>query len=340
MMHLVTGGAGFLGSLIVKELLLNGENVKVLDINYDKKLSKDVEFIKCDIRDKSNVEKYMKGIDVVHHNVALVPLTKSGRKFWDVNVEGSRIAAEAALKNNVESFIHMSSSALYGNVNQFPITEKTPLSPIEIYGKAKLEGEKAVMEVLRDQIPLTVVRPRTILGEGRLGIFQILFEWINNNKNVYVIGSGDVKFQFIHAKDLIDAYMLINKEKKSGVYNIGTNKFGTLREALENLIINVDSLSKVKSLPVGLSIFALQALDKLRLSPLAPWHYLTYHKEFHFDVSNIIELGWEPKYSNDDMLLESYEWFMQHHFDNNENIKSPHRSAVQENILKLIRFFS
>ena len=220
MMHLVTGGAGFLGSLIVKELLLNGENVKVLDINDDDNSSKDVEFIKCDIRDKSNVEKYMKGIDVVHHNVALVPLTKSGRKFWDVNVEGSRIAAEAALKNNVESFIHMSSSALYGNVNQFPITEKTPLSPIEIYGKAKLEGEKAVMKVLRDQISLTVVRPRTILGEGRLGIFQILFEWIKNNKNVYVIGSGDVKFQFIHAKDLIDAYMLINKEKKSGVYNI------------------------------------------------------------------------------------------------------------------------
>ena len=176
MMHLVTGGAGFLGSLIVKELLLNGENVKVLDINDDDNSSKDVEFIKCDIRDKSNVEKYMKGIDVVHHNVALVPLTKSGRKFWDVNVEGSRIAAEAALKNNVESFIHMSSSALYGNVNQFPITEKTPLSPIEIYGKANLEGEKAVMKVLRDQISLTVVRPRTILGEGRLGIFQILFK--------------------------------------------------------------------------------------------------------------------------------------------------------------------
>jgi nucleoside-diphosphate-sugar epimerase len=133
-------------------------------------------------------------------------------------------------------------------------------------------------------MPLIVIRPRTLLGEGRLGIFQILFDWISTARSVYVIGGGEGGFQFLHALDMMDFYMLALDTGRPGVYNVGTDRFGTLRAALENLIAYAGTSSRVRSLPVGPTIAALTALDKLKLSPLAPWHYLTYHKPFAFEV--------------------------------------------------------
>ena len=179
MTHLVTGGSGFLGNLIARRLLARGERVKVLDLWEDPTRPKAIEFIRCDIRDRAGVKSALRDVTIVHHNAALVPLTKSGPQFWQVNVEGSRIAAEEAARVGVEAFVHMSSSAIFGVPQSCPITEATPLRPAEIYGRAKLAGEQAVREVCAKGGPrLIVIRPRTILGEGRLGIFQILFEWI------------------------------------------------------------------------------------------------------------------------------------------------------------------
>ena len=342
MKHLVTGGSGFLGNLIARRLCERGESVKVLDIWEDPSRPKEIEYINCDIRDRSCLARAMKGIDIVHHNVALVPLTKSGLKFWEVNVDGSRIAAEEAAKAGVKDFIHMSSSAIFGAPKACPIFENTPPSPIEIYGRAKLAGEIAVRETLeKAKLPLIVIRPRTILGEGRLGIFQVLFEWIKEGRNVYVIGDGNIKFQFVHAHDLIDAYMLCLDLGKPGIYNVGTDRFGTLRQGLEYLIKCAGTKSKVQSLPVGLTINTLRILDFLSLSPLAPWHYLTYHKAFYFDVGKLLSLGWKPKYSNDEMFGESFAWFCSNYSRlAAEKSGSPHRKPVKESILKIIKKLS
>jgi len=340
--HLVTGGSGFLGNLIARRLVQRGDRVKVLDIWEDSARSADIEFIHCDIRDREGVRRALAGVDVVHHNAALVPLTKSGARFQEVNVEGSRIAAEEAARAGVRAFIHMSSSAIFGVPEQCPITEAAPLRPVEIYGRAKLAGEQAVREVsARANLPLIVIRPRTILGEGRLGIFQILFEWIREGRNVYVIGSGDGLFQFVHANDLMDAYLLALDHGQPGIYNVGAERFGSVRQALENLIGCVHSTSLVKSLPAGLTCNTLQVLDWLGLSPLAPWHYLTYHKPFHFDVSKLLSMGWKPRYSNDEMFRESYDWFAAH-YDRLAAAKagSAHRRPVREKLLWLLKKIS
>jgi nucleoside-diphosphate-sugar epimerase len=342
MKHLVTGGSGFLGNLIARRLFERGETVRVLDIWEDASRPPGIDFVRCDICDAQAVGRAMEGMDIVHHNAALVPLTKSGRKFWQVNVEGSRIAAEAAVKARVKAFIHMSSSAIFGIPEKCPITEATPLRPAEIYGRAKLAGEESVREICeRGGIPLIVIRPRTILGEGRLGIFQILFEWIREGRDVYVIGPGDGLFQFVHAHDLMDAYLLALDHGKPGVYNVGAERFGSVRQALENLIGYAKASSKVKSLPEKLTIGSLCALDLVGMSPLAPWHYLTYHKPFYFDISKLLALGWKPRYSNDEMFRESYDWFKANY---NRLVAakagSAHRRPVKEGLLWLLKKLS
>lgn len=341
-MHLVTGGSGFLGNLIVKRLVEKGERVKVLDIWESPDKPAEAEFINADIRDREAVRQAMQGVEVVHHNVALVPLTKSGDKFWEVNVVGSEIAAEEAARAGVKSFIHMSSSALYG-LPECPITEKTPLQPVEIYGRGKLEGELRVRKICEaNGVDLVVIRPRTILGEGRLGIFQILFDWIKDSANIYVIGDGNIPFQFVHAHDLMDLYMLALAKNQPGVYNVGTPMFRTLREDLEDLIRYAGSKSRVKGLPIGATIGTLQFLDKLGLSPLAPWHYLTYHKAFYFDTTPLTDLGWKPRYSNIDMFKESYDWFLANYDKAQPEVAgaSAHRKKVKEGVLKLLKKLS
>jgi nucleoside-diphosphate-sugar epimerase len=340
MKHLITGGSGFLGNLIARRLVERGEEVRVLDVWEDTTKPRDVEYIRCDVRDRPGVSRAMHGIDIVHHNAALVPLTKSGKDFWTVNTEGSRIVAEEAA-GRAKAFIHMSSSAIYGSP-KCPITEATPFSPVEAYGRAKLAGELIVREVCdKRALPLIVIRPRTILGRGRLGIFQILFDWIRESRRIFVIGTGNMPFQFVHADDLIEAYTLALDHGKPGVYNVGTDRFGTLREALESLIRHAGTSSRVTSLPAGITIGTLRALDLLGLSPLAPWHYLTYDKEFFFDVQPLLALGWKARYSNEEMFRETYDWFIANQgVARTPSSSSPHRKRVNEGILWLLRKLS
>lgn len=342
MRHLITGGSGFVGNLVARRLRERGEQVRILDVWEDPSRPQDIEYVECSVLQRDGVARAMQGIDVVHHNAALVAQTDAGKDYWQVNVEGSRIVAEEAAKAGAQAIIHTSSTSVFGIPEDQPITGTTLTRPVEPYGHSKLAGEEVVDALCRQHgIRLITIRPRATLGAGRLGIFHILFQWIQENRNVYVIGSGDIKFQFIHAHDLMDFYMLALDAGKNGTYNVGTDEFGTLRGDLERLIACADSTSKVKSLPEGLAINALRLLYWLRVSPLVPWHYLTYHKACYFDPAPLLAMGWRPRYSNMAMLKESYDWFVSGGMETAPGGQgSPHRSPLRQGVLWLVKQLS
>lgn len=341
MKHLITGGCGFLGMVIARKLLSQGKNVVSLDVWATPDQSPDVEFVLGSVLDRDLVRSSMKDVEVVHHTAALVPLTKLNKQFHEVNVEGSKIVAEEAARAGVRYFVHTSSSAIFGKP-RCPVDNNSPLEPVEKYGVSKLAGEQAVERVSREnKMPLIVVRPRTLVGMGRLGIFQILFEWIMENRNIYVLGDGSNKIQFLHADDLIDCYMFLCQLEKPGFYNVGTDRFDTLEKTLSDLIAHAGTTSKVRHLPKGLAVGTLQALDLMGLSPLAPWHYLTYGEDFYFDLTPLKQLGWQPRYSNFEMLNETYDQFLANYaVFKHQDQGSPHRKRVKEQVLGLLKRLS
>ncbi len=341
MKHLITGGCGFLGTNISTELLKKGEDVASLDVWEDHERSKEIDFTLGSVLDRDLVARLMKGVEVVHHTAALVPLTKAGKQFHKVNVEGTRIVAEEAARAGVKYFVHTSSSAIFGKAAS-PITNQSPVVPIDVYGASKLNAECAAREVAEtNNMPLIVVRPRTLVGAARLGIFQILFDWIKDGRNIYVIGDGTNKIQFLHVTDLISSYMFLCEREKPGFYNVGTDRYDTLETDLYKLINHAGTKTKVKHLPKTLTVESLKVLDHLKLSPLAPWHYLTYGEDFYFDLTPLTSLGWKPKYSNEEMLFETYDHFMERYNDyKSVREGSAHRKPVKEKILWVLKQLS
>ena len=208
-------------------------------------------------------------------------------------------------------------------------------------GSAASDVARRAVEVTADTDFPAVLAACAAPAPGRVGIFDILFDWIHDGRRVCVIGDGRNRFQFVHALDLLDAYFIAVQERTSGTYNVGTDRFGTLGEALDRLIAHAGSGSGVRHLPVGPAIGLLRLLDACRLSPLAPWHYRTYHKPFYFDVQPLLDAGWKPRYSNDEMLRECYDWFVAHRADR-EAVRagSPHRRAVKQRALALLKKLS
>lgn len=340
-LHLVTGGSGFLGSNIVRLLHERKESVRVLDLWRDTSIPSGVEFFHGDINDPRAVAQAMTDVEYVHHAVALVPLAKAGRQFWKVNVEGTQVALRAAMHSGVRMFCHLSSSAIFGPKATMPITNETPPAPIEAYGIAKLRSEQAVLQAGRDGLPVSIVRPRTIVGPGRLGIFAILFEWIRDGANIPVIGSGNHLYQFVHVDDVAQAVIQCCIQGTCGVFNVGAETFGTLREDLSALVRHAGTKTRIKSIPPTLAIPVLALLDKTRLSPLGPWHYLTYHKPYYFDIAPTKSaLGWSPRYSNQEILVQAYEWFISKRTeDPDAERKSSHRRPVRQGVLHLVKRF-
>jgi len=336
---LVTGGSGYFGSLLVRELLGRGEGVRIFDLNDADDRPADVEFVRGDIRDPEAVRRAVAGADVIHHNVAQVPLAKDKKLFWSVNVGGTENLLRAALDAGARKVINTSSSAVFGVPPKNPVDDMVAPRPREAYGRAKLESERLCRRYAEKGLDVTVIRPRTIMGHGRLGIFQILFEWIRGGYNVPVLGTGDNLYQFVHAQDLADACIRAAERPGPSAYNIGAEEFCTMRETLEGVIRHAGTKTRIRRLPMGPASALMRITSALGLSPLGPYHALMYGRSLYFDLTKPKEeLGWSARHGNIEMFCESYDWYAA----NRDAVlgrtgASHHRSALNEGILSLVK---
>jgi nucleoside-diphosphate-sugar epimerase len=334
---LVTGGSGFFGHLLIERLLAHGDEVRSFDVNQADDQFASVEFQQGDIRNIAAVSRACEDVDIIYHNVAQQPLSRNAEMMKTVNLDGTRNLLSSALTSGVTKVVFTSSSAVFGVPTELPIRRSTATTPCETYGRTKVFAEHICREFIKMGLDVTIIRPRTILGHGRLGIFQMLFEWIREGRNLPVMDGGDNLFQFIHAHDLADATIRASHRPCAQVYNIGTDRFGTMREVLQSLCEHARTGSKVKSVASAPVRWFTAAAGKLGLSPLGAYHYLAYGKPNYFDISDAVkELSWRPRYSNEEMMIESYDWYL----ENREDVMksrwaSPHKSAVRQGILRL-----
>jgi nucleoside-diphosphate-sugar epimerase len=340
MKSLITGGSGFFGTNLTRTLLEKGEEVVIYDIVEPiPELKNDVEYIKGDILNYEAIKKACKNIDTIYHTAALVPISKAGKRFSDINVKGTENVARASVANHVDRFIHISSSAVY-DLETMPVTEYTKINPVGDYGRAKYKGEIAVRKKLSGRLNFVIIRPRTIVGLNRAGIFQILYNWIYHNKTIYIMGDGDNLFQLISANDLSEACYAASKSNKAleEVINIGNDNYNSLNTLIMDLIDYAESDSKIKHVNANLTKNVLRFLDKLKLSPFAEWHYTTIYKSFYFDTTKAKELlDWEPKDSNTDMVKNSYDWYIKNRKELEQHEGTTHRLSPKQGVLRLIR---
>jgi nucleoside-diphosphate-sugar epimerase len=336
---LITGGSGYFGSLLRDRLLQRGHAVRIFDLTDADDRASDVSFVQGDIRDEKRVTEAVAGCETIYHCVAQVPLAKNKDLFHSVNAHGTENLLHAALAQKVRKVIYVSSSAVFGAPKSNPVTEETPPTPGEAYGRAKLEGETLCHDLAQRGLDVSIIRPRTIMGHGRLGIFQILFEWIREGYNVPVFGRGDNVYQFVHADDLAEACILAAARPSPTIYNCGAARYGTMREGLEHLCAHAKTGSRVRSVPMSPAVGLMRLTSALGVSPLGAYHALMYGRSLYFDISKARhELNWQPRFSTDEMFAQSYDWYLA----NREKIlrthsASHHRSAVKQGILSLVK---
>jgi nucleoside-diphosphate-sugar epimerase len=336
MKALVTGGSGYFGSLVAAELLARGHAVRVLDLADADDRPPEVELVLGDIRDPGAVRSAVDGVDVVFHNVAQVPLVKDPVAFVEVNVLGTQVLLDACADADVAKVVHTSSSAVFGVPRSNPVHEATGPAPAEAYGWAKYEAELLCHRAADAGLDVSIIRPRTILGHGRLGIFSLVFDFVADGADVFVLGKGDNRYQFVHARDLADACIRAGERPGPRTYNIGAAEFGTMRESLESLVAHAGSRSRVRGVPALPTTIAMRLTAALGLAPFAPYHWIMYGKSMWFDIEPARrELGWEPRYSAAEMFAESYDWFLAHRNDHAGG--SEHRRPVRQGVLAVLK---
>jgi len=342
---LVTGGNGYFGRVLVQLLVDRRQHVRVLDLDPNGTQPEGVERIVADIRDAAAVREAVDGVDAVYHNVAQVPLAKDPALLRSVNVTGTDVLLAACRDAGVAKVVHTSSSAVFGVPESNPVMSDTVPQPQEPYGAAKLAAEWACLRAAALGLDVTIVRPRTILGHGRLGIFGILFDWIADGADPFVVGDGSNRYQFVHADDLASLCLAAAGRPGPAIFNAGTDRFGTMRDAVEGVCAHADTGSRVRSLPAVPAAIAMQVTARLGLTPFAPYHWMMYSRSMWFDIGHAHEqLGWSPRWSNDEMFVQSYDRFLgdrdRASTDERQGTVSPHRRTPGSPMLSVLKWLA
>ena len=316
MLVAISGGAGFLGLHLSRRLVADGHVVRTLDVAPldDAGLEGRVEELRGDVRSAVDARRLVAGADVLVHAAAALPIQESRAAIRSVNVDGAAVTFAAALEAGVRRVVLISSTAVYGVPERHPIHEDDPLVGVGHYGESKIEAERLCDAFASRGLETVIVRPKTFLGPERLGVFEILFDWIREARRIPILGEGTNRYQLLAVEDLCDAVVrCLDADVAGEALNVGAARFGTVREDLEALIAHAGSGSRLRPVPARPAELALRGLELARLSPLAEWHYRTAHRDSFVSIEKTRSLlGWEPRLSNAETLCETYDWYLAH----------------------------
>jgi len=226
---LLTGGCGYIGTLLAAKLLADGHDVTVVDTKWfgdHLKRHARLQVLQADVRNVDAIP--MKGIEAILHlaNVANDPCGELDSKLtWEVNVLASKLLVERAIEHGVRQFIYASSGSVYGVKDEAEVTEDLSLVPISDYNKTKMISERVLLSYA-DQILVQCVRPATVCGLSPrmrldLSVNMLTMQALTNGR-ITVFG-GDQTRPNIHIRDMVRVYQhfLAKGDAMRGVFNAG-----------------------------------------------------------------------------------------------------------------------
>lgn len=260
---LVTGAAGFIGSHLAERLLKDGYEVRGVDsfLDYyprpikEQNLrsmlgSKDFEFIEADLLD-TDPYKLMDGVEAVFHQAAIAGVRSSwGARFDEYvrnNILGTQLLLEACKDINLKKFIYASSSSVYGDSDELPIMETSPVRPISPYGVTKLSGEQLAYLYYKGYgVPVVSLRYFTVYGPRQRPdmAFHKFIKAVIRGGEIEVYGTGEQTRDFTYIADAIDANLAAFSDGVNGeAYNVG----GGSRIRLIDCISIIEEISGEKA---------------------------------------------------------------------------------------------
>jgi UDP-glucose 4-epimerase len=246
MKALVTGGAGFIGSNIVKKLLENGWEVRVLDnlsSGYACNLKPfDIDFRQGDVRDAAFAEQACQGVDTVFHLAASVGRQKSldhPQADSEINLLGAVNVLEGMRKHNVSKIVYSSSAAIFGELLTSTIDENHPQNADSPYGVSKLAAEKMILAYGGIYgIKSVCLRYFNIYGVNQRydlygNVIPIFAQRIHDGNPITIYGDGTQTRDFLNVRDVAEANYLAATLDQTGVFNLGSGSSITIRELAE-----------------------------------------------------------------------------------------------------------
>ncbi len=341
---LVTGGAGFLGINLIRFLLARGHRVRSLDIReFDYADCRDaIEVHTGDIRDVAAVERALAGVDDVVHGAMALPLYPA-HDILTTGIDGTRNLLAAAEGRLPGRFVHISSTAVYGIPDHHPLREDDRLDGVGPYGKAKVAAEGVCAEFRARGMCVPVLRPKSFIGPERLGVFALFYDWAADGHGFPMIGNGRNRYQLLDVEDLchaIDLCFTGDREVVDDVFNIGARDFTTMGEDYQAVLDRAGFGKRVRGFPASPMIWALRALEAVRLSPLYKWVYETASKDSFVAIDKAERsLGYRPQFSNQAALVRNYEWFLAHRGEFTGASGVSHRVPWKQGALRLAKAF-
>lgn len=335
----VTGSGGMLGGGLVRRLRADGHHVAGLDVRPVPDLVQTV----ADVRDLAALTHAFQGADVVVHTAAALP-SYPAEEIRSVIVDGTRTVLTAARAAGVPRVVYISSTAVYGLPSVVPTTEEHPRAPTDTYGRAKAGAEEICERFRAEGLCVPILRPKTFVGAGRMGLFAMLFEWAAEGRHFPVLGRGDVRIQMCAVEDLLDVIVVVataDTEVVNDTFNVAAERFGTLREDFQAVLDAAGHRRRVVSIPAQPALYALEVLRWVRLSPV---YGRLLHKlldDSYVSTTKARErLGFRPRQSNQDALLRAFAWWRTRPADSDGRVAGrTSREPWRQGVLRAAKVF-